>query len=90
MRPDVTDLEHTGWSLTSDQTALQKTFVFKNFVEAFGFMTQAAIWAEKWNHHPEWSNVYKTVSVTLTTHDDGGLTEKDVKLAHKMDEISRV
>lgn len=90
MRPDVTDLEQTGWSLTSDQTALQKCFVFKNFVEAFGFMTQAAIWAEKWNHHPEWSNVYKTVSVTLTTHDDGGLTEKDVKLAHKMDEISRV
>ncbi len=90
MRPDVTDLEQTGWSLTDNQTALQKTFVFKNFVEAFGFMTQAAIWAEKWNHHPEWSNVYKTVSVTLTTHDDGGLTEKDVKLAHKMDEISRV
>ena len=90
MRPNVTDLEQTGWSLTNDQTALQKTFVFKNFVEAFGFMTQAAIWAEKWNHHPEWSNVYKPVSVTLTTHDDGGLTEKDVKLAHKMDEISRV
>lgn len=88
MQPEMSDLLSNGWVANADTTAITKTFVFKNFVQAFGFMTQSALWAEKWNHHPEWSNVYKTVSVTLTTHDSGGLTEKDVKLAHKMDEIS--
>ena len=75
----------TGWTLAEGRDALQKTFVFRNFIEAFGFMAQAALWAEKLNHHPEWSNVYKTVEVTLTTHDAGGLTGLDVKLATKMD-----
>lgn len=74
-----------GWDATD--TTISKTFVFKNFVQAFGFMTQAAIVAEKMNHHPEWSNVYKTVNVTLTTHDAGGLTELDIKLAKYMDEL---
>ncbi|MEY4697908.1 MAG: putative pterin-4-alpha-carbinolamine dehydratase, partial [Pseudomonadota bacterium] len=69
--------------------ALTRTYVFRNFIEAFGFMTRAALWAEKWNHHPEWSNVYKTVTVTLTTHDAGGLTELDVKLASKMDQLAQ-
>lgn len=88
MQTQISDLLKNCWVLNKDKTAISKTFVFKDFVEAFGFMTQVAIWAEKWNHHPDWSNVYKTVSVTLTTHDTGGLTEKDIKLAHKMDKIS--
>jgi 4a-hydroxytetrahydrobiopterin dehydratase len=76
-----------GWQLNDAGTALQKTFVFADFTEAFGFMTRAALWAEKWNHHPDWSNVYKTVEVTLTTHDAAGLTERDTKLAAKMDAL---
>ena len=85
---DVQDLVANGWELNADSTRLEKEFVFANFVAAFGFMTQAAIWAEKLNHHPEWSNVYKTVNVGLTTHDTGGLGELDVKLARKMDAIA--
>jgi 4a-hydroxytetrahydrobiopterin dehydratase len=77
-----------GWKQTTGRDAITKVFVFKNFVEAFGWMTRCAIWAEKWNHHPEWSNVYKTVTVTLTTHDAGGLTELDVRLAAKMDSLT--
>ncbi len=77
-----------GWSMVDGRDAIHKTFQFKNFVEAFGFMTKAAIWAEKLNHHPEWSNVYKTVEVTLTTHDTGGLSELDGKLAAKMDQLA--
>jgi 4a-hydroxytetrahydrobiopterin dehydratase len=63
-------------------------FVFKDFSEAFGFMARAALVAEKLDHHPEWSNVYKTVEVTLSTHDAGGLTELDVKLAEAMDKLA--
>jgi 4a-hydroxytetrahydrobiopterin dehydratase len=81
-------LLEAGWTLDEGRDAISKSFVFGNFIEAFGFMTQAAIWAEKWNHHPEWSNVYKTVEVTLTTHDVGGLSALDVKLARKMDGIA--
>ena len=80
-------LLENGWVMAEGRDAIQKTFQFKNFVEAFGFMTQTAIWAEKLNHHPEWSNVYKTVEVTLTTHDTGGLSELDGKLAAKMDQL---
>ena len=78
----------TGWEEVKDRDAIRKTFLFKNFVEAFGFMTRAALWAEKLNHHPEWSNVYRTVTVELTTHDAGGLTELDLKLATKMDALA--
>ena len=78
-------LLQTGWTYCDDRDAIRKSFVFENFVEAFGWMTKAAIWAEKWNHHPEWSNVYKTVEVTLTTHDVGGISALDAKLARKMD-----
>ena len=81
----LTPLLQTGWNLVENRDALSKTFIFKNFVEAFGWMTKIAIWAEKMNHHPEWSNVYKTVEVTLSTHDADGLTELDIKLAQKMD-----
>ena len=76
-----------GWSMVDGRDAIEKTYEFKNFVEAFGWMTKVAIWAEKWNHHPEWSNVYKTVEVTLSTHDADGLTELDAKLARKMDAL---
>ena len=77
-----------GWAMVEGRDAVKKTYVFKNFIEAFGFMTQAAIWAEKLNHHPEWFNVYKTVEVTLTTHDVDGLSELDAKLAAKMDALA--
>ncbi|MEM6577965.1 MAG: 4a-hydroxytetrahydrobiopterin dehydratase [Pseudomonadota bacterium] len=77
-----------GWQMVSDRDAIRKEFVFENFIEAWGFMSRAAIWAEKWNHHPEWSNVYKTVDVTLTTHDVGGLSALDAKLARKMDKLA--
>ena len=74
-----------GWLLDEAGKAISKTYVFKNFVEAFGFMTRVALHAEKMNHHPEWCNVYKTVEVTLTTHDKGGLSDLDLTLAKKMD-----
>ncbi|WP_158965286.1 4a-hydroxytetrahydrobiopterin dehydratase [Chachezhania sediminis] len=76
-----------GWTAVDGKDAISKTYVFKNFVEAFGWMTRAAFWAEKMDHHPEWSNVYKTVDVVLTTHDAGGLSEKDVTLARKFDAL---
>ncbi|NNE51465.1 MAG: 4a-hydroxytetrahydrobiopterin dehydratase [Sulfitobacter sp.] len=75
----------TGWQMVEGRDAIEKEFVFDNFVDAFGWMTRAAIYAEKWNHHPEWFNVYKTVKVRLTTHDAGGLSALDAKLARKMD-----
>lgn len=77
----------TGWSMVEGRDAITKTFQFKDFTEAFGWMTQAALWAEKWSHHPEWSNVYKTVTVVLTTHDVDGLSALDAKLARKMDSL---
>ena len=77
-----------GWSDVSGRDAITRKFTFKNFNEAFGFMSRVALVAEKMDHHPEWSNVYKTVDVTLSTHDAGGLTELDVKLAEAMDKIA--
>ena len=77
-----------GWSEVPGRDAIAKTFTFKNFSEAFGFMTRAALVAEKLDHHPEWFNVYKTVDVTLSTHDAGGVTELDVKLAGEMDKLT--
>eukprot|EP01123_Difflugia_compressa_P006697 TRINITY_DN19035_c0_g1_i1.p1 TRINITY_DN19035_c0_g1~~TRINITY_DN19035_c0_g1_i1.p1 ORF type:complete len:131 (-),score=34.21 TRINITY_DN19035_c0_g1_i1:114-455(-) len=67
--------------------AIYKEFLFKDFVEAFGFMTQVAIVAEKMDHHPEWFNVYNRVKVTLATHDCGGLSLRDIILAQKMDHL---
>ena len=78
-----------GWMLGDGGDAIHKRFTFKNFGEAFAFMTRVAMAAEKLDHHPEWSNVYKTVDVKLSTHDAGGLTELDVKLAKLMDKYSR-
>jgi 4a-hydroxytetrahydrobiopterin dehydratase len=77
-----------GWSEVKDRDAITKTFVFRDFNEAFGFMTRAALVAEKLDHHPEWFNVYKTVTVTLSTHDAGGLTERDIKLAEAMNRLA--
>ena len=77
-----------GWSEVSGRDAISRKFVFKDFNEAFGFMTRAALVAEKMDHHPEWFNVYKTVDVTLSTHDAGGVTELDVKLAQAMDKLA--
>ncbi len=97
MTDKLTDAERTtqidpllanGWTMQVGRDAIQKTFVFVNFVEAFGFMTRAALWAEKLNHHPEWSNVYKTVEVTLTTHDADGLSALDAKLGAKLDKLA--
>jgi 4a-hydroxytetrahydrobiopterin dehydratase len=77
---------HSAWSISQDK--LHREFVFGNFVQAFGFMTQAALYAEKSDHHPEWFNVYKKVIVDLTTHEADGITERDFSLAEKMEEIA--
>src|SRR5262249_57261970 len=77
-----------GWSEVAGRDAITKKFVFKDFNQAFGFMSRAALVAEKMDHHPEWFNVYKTVEVTLSTHDAGGLTERDVKLAEAMNRLA--
>ena len=78
----------TGWAMVPGRDAIAKRYVFRNFVEAFGFMTRAALWAEKLNHHPKWSNVYRTVDVTLTTHDCNGLSPLDIRLAEKLDQLA--
>jgi 4a-hydroxytetrahydrobiopterin dehydratase len=78
-----------GWSEAPGRDAITKKFVFKDFNAAFGFMTRAALVAEKLDHHPEWFNVYKTVEVTLATHDAGGVTALDVNLAEAMEAIAK-
>jgi 4a-hydroxytetrahydrobiopterin dehydratase len=78
-----------GWSETPGREAIARTFVFKDFNEAFGFMSRAALVAEKTDHHPEWRNVYKTVEVVLATHDAGGVTARDIALATAMNAIAR-
>ena len=80
-------LLESGWVLDAERDAISKTFKFADFSEAFGWMTRAAIWAEKWDHHPEWFNVYNRVDVVLTTHDVGGLSALDAKLARKLDSL---
>jgi 4a-hydroxytetrahydrobiopterin dehydratase len=77
-----------GWSEVGGRDAISKKFVFADFNAAFGFMTRAALVAEKLDHHPEWFNVYKTVEVTLSTHDASGVTERDIQLAEAMDKIA--
>lgn len=83
--PLLDPLIQNGWRMAEGRDAIAKTFEFESFVDAFGWMTRAAIWAEKWDHHPEWRNVYNRVEVVLTTHDVGGLSALDAKLARKMD-----
>jgi len=79
-------LETTGWKIVDNRDALAKTFQFKNFNEAFGFMTRVALLAEKLDHHPEWFNVYNKVQVTLSTHDLNGLSTYDAQMAQFMDQ----
>jgi 4a-hydroxytetrahydrobiopterin dehydratase len=77
-----------GWSEVKGRDAINKKYVFADFNAAFGFMARVALTAEKLDHHPEWFNVYKTVDVTLSTHDAGGLTECDIRLAEAMDKFA--
>jgi 4a-hydroxytetrahydrobiopterin dehydratase len=78
------------WREVPGRDAITKKFVFKDFNQAFGFMSRAALMAEKMDHHPEWFNVYKTVEVTLSTHDAGGVTGKDIALAKAMDSYAAI
>ena len=87
MIEDLENLSKNGWEKSADGVAIKKTFIFPDFIEALGWMVKAGVWAEKINHHPEWSNVYKTVDVLLTTHDEGSITILDIKLAKKMDKL---
>lgn len=77
--------ELQGWGDVEGRDAIARTFRFKDFNAAFGFMSRVALLAEKMDHHPEWFNVYNRVDVTLTTHDAGGVTEKDISMAKAMD-----
>ena len=77
-----------GWTTTPGRDAITKTFYFKNFNAAFGFMTRVAMVAEKLDHHPEWSNVYAKVEVVLTTHTADGVTDLDIKLAQTMEQLA--
>lgn len=85
--PVLDPLFENGWTMVEGRDAITKTFKFDSFVDAFGWMTRAALWAEKWSHHPEWTNSYNRVSVVLTTHDVGGVSTLDAKLARKMDSL---
>lgn len=85
---DLAALTAAGWTHDPARGAISKSFTFATFIDAFGWMTRVALYVEKWNHHPEWFNVYKTVEVTLTTHDIGGLSTLDAKLARKMDALA--
>jgi 4a-hydroxytetrahydrobiopterin dehydratase len=83
------ELARLGWTAVDDRDAVTQAFVFMDFAEAFGAMTRIALAAEKMNHHPEWSNVYRYLTIVLTSHDAGGLTERDLKLARRIDEVTR-
>ncbi len=92
--PQLTEAERDAalaelpeWSLRADGLAIDREFKFKNFSEAWAFMSRIALLAEKHDHHPEWSNVYNRVAITLTTHDAGGLSERDAKLARAIDKL---
>jgi 4a-hydroxytetrahydrobiopterin dehydratase len=78
----------TGWKSAEGRDAIEKTYKFDDFSQAFGWMSRIALAAEKLDHHPEWFNVYKKVEVTLSTHDAGGLTELDIELAEAMDRLA--
>jgi 4a-hydroxytetrahydrobiopterin dehydratase len=80
--------ELAGWTEVGGREAISRTFTFKDFNEAFGFMCRVALVAEKRDHHPEWRNVYKTVEVVLSTHDAGGVTARDIDLARAMNQIA--
>lgn len=81
-------MDLAGWQFNEPRAAITKRFSFEDFVSAFGFMTQVAIEAEKLDHHPEWMNVHRHVDITLTTHDAGGLTARDITLARAIERIA--
>ena len=92
--PQLTDAERDAalaelpqWTLRGDGLAIEREFKFKNFSEAWGFMNRVALIAEKHDHHPEWSNVYNRVAITLTTHDAGGLSARDAAMARAIDKL---
>jgi 4a-hydroxytetrahydrobiopterin dehydratase len=87
-QPALPPLAETGWAAVPGRDAIRKVWKFRNFSEAWGFMSRAALAAEKLNHHPEWKNVYNVVDVTLTTHDCDGLSQLDIDLAVKMDKLA--
>jgi 4a-hydroxytetrahydrobiopterin dehydratase len=80
--------ELQGWHVVDGRDAIAKSFKFKDFNQAFAFMTRVALMAEKMDHHPEWSNVYNKVEITLSSHDAGGLTERDIRLAKFIDQAA--
>jgi 4a-hydroxytetrahydrobiopterin dehydratase len=80
----------TGWEEAEDRDAIRKSFRFTDFNQAFAFMTRVALMAEKMDHHPEWFNVYNRVEITLATHDAGGVTERDIRLARFIDDAAGV
>jgi 4a-hydroxytetrahydrobiopterin dehydratase len=84
---DIPIHELEGWAISADQLSLQRKFMFKNFEQAFAFMKNCYEPIEEMNHHPDWSNVYSTVNVTLNTHDSGGITHKDILLAKAMNQV---
>lgn len=84
---DAALAELPEWQLRADRLAIERTFRFGTFSEAFGFMTRVALLAEKQDHHPEWFNVYNRVEITLTTHDAGGLSQRDVRMAKAIDAL---
>ena len=93
--PQLTDAERhealgnlPEWSLRADGLAIEREFRFKTFSEAWAFMSRVALLAEKQDHHPEWSNVYNRVAITLTTHDAGGLSERDMTMARAIDKFA--
>lgn len=85
---ELPPLGETGWLAVPDRDAIRKVWKFRNFSEAWGFMSRVALSAESMNHHPEWRNVYNVVDVTLSTHDCGGLSLLDIKLGRAMDKLS--
>ncbi len=87
-RAELPALGASGWAAVPGRDAIRKVWKFRNFSEAWGFMTQAALAAEKLNHHPEWSNTYNVVDVTLSTHDCNGLSRLDLRLAAAMDRLA--
>lgn len=80
--------ELSHWREAKGRDAIERSFKFKDFVEAWGFMTQVALLAEKQDHHPEWTNVWNRVEITLSTHDAGGLSQRDLKLAKAIDALA--
>jgi 4a-hydroxytetrahydrobiopterin dehydratase len=85
----LTPLKDTGWSEVKGRDAIYKEFIFKNFNQAFGVMSRVALLAEKMDHHPEWFNVYNKLQVTLSTHDVGGLSENDIKMATFIESVAK-